>query len=219
MPEMKRSRFTGELSHVRVVPSPAMRTVALIAAALAALVSCGGESKDGGARLSRQPVSVRGWIADVEGSSATNTFRTVETEAARRIQLFQNTSVWVENAPYVSGGVGETGTFIVLDVPPGNVTISFNAPGAETAKLVLQNVPGNADILIPGLILKKDGASVEDPKGIRVRIASKIAKATPTKLTAIVAGQPIPVVEVPLDAMGDRRDYPEPPAGYLAKVK
>jgi hypothetical protein len=199
-----------------------MRNVALIAAIAVALVSCGGESKEtGGPRMSRQPVSVRGWIADVEGAAATNTFRTVETESSRRIQLFQNTSVWVENAPFVSGGVAETGAFIVLDVPPGNVTISFNAPGAETARLVLQNIPGNADVFIPGLILTKNGTSVEDPKGIRVRLASKVAKTTPTNLTATVAGAPVPVVEVPLGAMEDRRNYPDPPVGYtpMAKVK
>src|SRR5439155_7700931 len=77
-------------------------------------------------RVSKEPISVRGWIADVAGSPHAP-FQTPETEAVRKLQLFQSASVWVDNAPYVSGGVAENGSFILLDVPPGNITITFNA--------------------------------------------------------------------------------------------
>src|SRR5215467_5508634 len=75
--------------------------------------------------LSKEPISVRGWVADVEGSP-TVPLKTAETEAVRKNQLFQSTDVQVDNAPYVSGGVAENGSFILLDVPPGTVTLTFN---------------------------------------------------------------------------------------------
>lgn len=183
----------------------------LIAVAVT-LTACGGESDPPPApRLSREPVSVRGWITDVEGAAPQD--RTVETETARRVQLFQATHVWVDNAPFVSGGVSENGGFMLLDVPPGNVTISFNAPGAEGARLVLQNIPGNADVLVPNLLLKKNGVALLDPNGVKVRIPANVPAPLPTELTAIVAGKSVYVVQVPLAQLEDRREYPTP-AGF-----
>jgi hypothetical protein len=172
--------------------------------------ACTGELPS--AHLSKEPTSIRGWIADVEGASPDGAYRTVETESARRIQLFQSTNIWVENAPYVSGGVADTGAFLLLDVPPGSITVSFTAPGAQNAKLVMQNVPGNADVLVPGLVLKPNGVALLDPKAVKVRVAAKIDKARPTKLTAVIAGVPVPVMEVPIAEMVDRRDYPDAPS-------
>jgi hypothetical protein len=186
-----------------------------------AAIACG-PSHGGGPVVSRQPISVRGWITDVEGGSS-STFKTVETEAARKYQLFQATNVWVDNAPYVSGGVQENGSLLLLDVPPGNVTINFAAPGAPDAKLVLQNIPGNADVYIPGLILKKNGVDFSDPAAVQVRIAAKIDKPRPTAQKAIVAGRRIPIVLAPLAQLSDRHDFPTPPGGGagrpLATVK
>ncbi len=162
--------------------------------------------------LSKEPTSVRGWINDVEGSAPPGE-RSIEMETARRAQLFQATSVWVENAPYVSGGVAENGAFILLDVPPGNVTISFRAPGIEATHFQLQNIPGNADVFIPNLLLKKNGVTLLDPEGVKVRIPATVPAPLPTNLAATVAGKNIFAVQTPLAAMVDRRDYPEP-AGF-----
>jgi hypothetical protein len=176
--------------------------------------ACGGEQQ--ASKLSRQPVSVRGWIEDVETpTSGTGDFKTVETEAARRLAMFQQTSAWIEGAPYASGGVSEAGSFVLLDVPPGNVTISFNAPGAETAQLVLQNLPPNADVLIPGLVLKAGGSSLAQPDKVMVRVPSAANASKPTGATATIAGRPIPIMEVPLRELENRRDYP-PPGGVQA---
>jgi len=161
--------------------------------------------------VSREPISVRGWIVDIE--SPPNAYRTIETEAARKSQLFQQTNVWVDNAPYVSGGVAENGSFILLDVPPGNVTVSFSAPGAPLVRLVLQHVPGNADVFIPAMFIKHDSVALLEPKGVKVRMAAKVTKETPTGVTAIVAGLTVPVVNTPMVAMMDRLDYPIPPSG------
>ena len=165
---------------------------------------------------------MRGWVADVEGGGNSN-FRTVETEAARKAQLFTSTNVWVDSAPYISGGMSETGSFLLLDVPPGNITISFAAPGAPDARLILQNVPGNADVFVGGLILKKEGVDFADPEAVQVRSAAHIDKPHPNGRFAIVAGRKIPIVDTPIAQLTERHDFPTPPARQgqapLATVK
>jgi hypothetical protein len=192
----------------------------LLPSAFCLLLACGG----GGAKekqVSREPISVRGWIVDVE-QPPSNTFRTVETEAARKYQLFSETNVWVDGAPYVSGGVAENGAFILLDVPPGKTIISFSAPGVAAAKLVLDRMPGNVDVVVPGLLLKRDGGvELTEPGSVQVRMAAQVPKPVPTKQTAIVAGRVYPVTDTPLNSMVDRRDFPNPPptSAPLATVK
>jgi hypothetical protein len=181
-----------------------------LALALVALAGCGPTGPSGPV-VSKEPISVRGWVADVEGGGA-GTYRTVETEAARRQQLFQSTNVWIDNAPYVSGGLQENGSLLLLDVPPGNVTINLSAPGAPDAKLVLQNIPGNADVFVAGLVLKKNGVDLTDPGAVQVRIAARIEKPHPAGKTAIVAGRRITIMETPLAQLAGRHDFPTPPA-------
>ena len=183
---------------------------------LLALVACN-ERSAGGFRPPSDPVSVRGWIVDVKGAQRAET---IEMEIARRAQLFLSSSVWVENGEYASGGIAENGAFVILDVPPNDPVIGFNAPGAETAKVVMQNIPPFADVFIPDLVLENGGATVLDPKKIVVRLAGSVSQPTPTGRTATVAGYTVPVIEVPTSQMIDRRDYPPVP-GYrpVATVK
>jgi hypothetical protein len=172
------------------------------------LAACGGETKDTSVYgLSRDPISVRGWILDVKGSQHE---QAAEMEIARRTQLFQATTVWVENTEFASGGVAENGAFIVLDVPPLKATLGFNAPGAEAAKLVLEGVPGTADVFIPDVILEPNGAKILDPKKILIRLPADVAKPTPSGKTAKVAGNVVPIINTPLAQMIDRREYPNP---------
>ncbi len=181
----------------------------LIPIAVVALAACGGtEGGDEIYRMSRDPVSVRGWILDVKGATRGET---IEMELARRAALFQSSSVWVEDVQYASGGIAENGAFVVLDVPPQNAIIGFNAPGAETARVLLQNIPPNADIFIPDVILEEGGATVLDPKKIVVRVAGNVSKRTPTGKTAVVAGYTVPIIEAPVAEMIDRREYPQVP--------
>lgn len=200
-----------------------MRTTALLLALASLFVAgCGDAAKDKNSLgLSREPTSVRGWIYDVEGA-APKEAKAIEMEMARRSQLFQSTSVWVENAGFVSGGVSPDGAFIFLDVPPGKNTLGFNAPGAENAQIVLQDVPGNADVFIPAVMLKRGGAAVLQPEKIKVRIPGTVTAPRPTGKFAIVAGIKVPVIETPLAELADRRDYPDPMQGVprpLATVK
>jgi hypothetical protein len=201
-----------------VVGSRAMRRAVIFIALIAA--ACGRESTQRSTMpgVSKEPVSVRGWIADVDPQSGTGVYRTVETEAARKAEAFQAMNVWVDNAPYVSGAIAPNGAFVLLDVPPGNVTVSFALPPAiPVAHLTLSSIPGNADVLIPGLIIKRDGSvTVEDPKQLKIRVATK-----PPSATAKVAGFPAPIVQVPVNALTDRHDYLEPPTQMtpVAKVR
>lgn len=171
-------------------------------------------------RVSKEPISVRGWLSDVEGGPSAP-FRTAETEAARKTHLFQAAYVEVVNAPYVSGGIAENGAFLLLDVPPGKVTIVFTAPGAQAARLDMENVPGNADIFLPGIVLKPASVAFSDPKALQVRMAGRVDKAHPTGAFATIAGLRVPVVETPIAQMADRHDYPVPPTTMVpvAKVK
>ncbi|HUR82324.1 MAG TPA: hypothetical protein VM733_16280 [Thermoanaerobaculia bacterium] len=161
-------------------------------------------------KISSNPTSVRGWVMDVKGARRGET---IELELARRTELFANTSVWVENVAYATGGIAENGSFIVLDVPPENATLGFNAPGAETGRVELRGVPANADVLIPSIILQNGGATVHDPSKILVRIGGDVDKPRPTGKTAKVAGYDVPIMEVPMASLEDRRQYPPVP-GY-----
>lgn len=192
-----------------------IRRAASAAVVLLLFLSCGGgKPSSKGPLISNEPVSVRGWIADVANAPKGEP---PEVTIGRLTQMFNSTSVWVENAPYASGGVAGNGSFILLDVPPGTITIGFNAPGAETAQITLQNIPGSADVLIPAIILAPHGGTVFDPKAIRVRIPSTtVKKDQASGAFAVVAGHRVPVVTVPLGELVDRRDYPNP--GGLAPV-
>lgn len=176
----------------------------VVIGALFLLTACGEE----GVKVARDPTSVRGWVLDVKGAQRGET---IEMELARRAELFASTSVWVENIDYASGGIAENGAFVVLDVPPESATLGFNAPGAETARVELRGVPSHADVLIPNLILQPGGATVLDPSKMVVRVPGSVSKPTRTGRTANVAGYDVPVVEVPLSQLKDRRDFPQVP--------
>lgn len=195
----------ARLSHV-IRSHPMLRSLASIGVLL--LMSCGGKGGEASVyELSRNPVSVRGWITDVKGARHE---QNIDMELARRTELFANSSVWVEKTQYASGGIAENGAFIVLDVPPQTSTIGFNAPGAENAQLVLQNVPGSADVFIPDIVLEPGGAKVLDPSKIQVRLPAEVPAPRPTGKTATIAGHAVPIVETPIAQMADRREYPNP---------
>jgi len=169
--------------------------------------------------VAKEPISVRGWITDVDGGENAATFHTVETESERKRMLFQQTNVWVENAPYVSGGIAETGAFLLLDVPPGNVTITFTAPGAPAAHLVLAGVPGNADVFVPAILLKKGSVSLLDPNSAKVRMAAHIDKPAQSGQFATVAGVRFAVCENTMREKGIAKDdLPLVPGSEVAGV-
>ena len=195
-----------------------MRHLALFALLAAA---CWGP-EPGTPVVSKEPISVRGWILEVESGAESTSYKTVETEAARKAQMFQAMNIWIDNAPYVSGGVAPTGAFLLLDVPPGTAVIELTPPGGATARLRMENIPGNADVFLPALVLRKDTIVLADPAKVKVRLAAHVAKATPSGTFATIGGQRIPVMNTPIAEMTDRHDYPDAPSGRpapLATVK
>lgn len=166
------------------------------------------EAPNAAQQISKYPVSVRGWIHDVKGAQ---TQQSAELEIARRTELFATAAVWVEDTQYASGGIQENGAFIILDVPPHNATIGFQATGADQAQLVLEGVPPSADVFIPDVILEPGGATVRDPKAILIRVPDTTVRTrTPSGKTAKVAGYTVPITLAPLAEMNNRRDFPDP---------
>jgi hypothetical protein len=180
-----------------------MRRAALI---LMLLAACSSE-ESGAPKMSRTPLSVRGWITDVAGAKRGET---IEMELARRAELFTGASVWIENYEFASGGIAENGAFVILDVPSGSPTINFHVAGAQNAKIVMENVPGNADVFIPDVVLQNGGAKVLDPSKIRIRTAASIDAPKNSGKTAKIAGYDVPIIETPIHMLADRRDYPDP---------
>jgi len=181
------------------------RSLAAIVLILAA--GCGETDSNSAQFLNRKPCSVRGWVLDVKGAQRAEN---MDLEVARRQALFASTSIWIENTEFATGGIAESGAFVILDVPPQNAVIGFQAPGADQAKLPMVNVPPTAEVYIPNVILEPGGATVLDPKAIQVRVPAEVDKPRLTGKFAQIAGYQVPIAEAPLNAFGDRREYPKP---------
>lgn len=173
-------------------------------------VACRSESK--GPPIPKNPASIRGWLVDpaAESQPLLHLTDTASGEAAHRARVFEQTHISIEGFPYASGGIGGNGSFVILDVPPGQVIINFQPPEGPDAQLLLKDVPPNADILLPRLRIQATEVVPSDPKDIVVRVPARVTARRPTGSQMTVAGQPVPVFEVPLSEMLDRRDYPQP---------
>jgi hypothetical protein len=132
--------------------------------------------------------------------------------------MFQAMDIWIDNAPYVSGGVAPTGAFLLLDVPPGTPIIELTPPGGATARLRMEGIPGNADVFLPALILRKDAIVLADPKAVKVRLAARVPKETPSGAFATIGGQRVAILNTPIAEMTDRHDYPNPPSNGPAPL-
>jgi hypothetical protein len=181
----------------------------LLTLSIFALAGCPAPKREGARRSS--PVSVRGWIADVELPPSDKMMVTDPyLQIQRKYAMFRDTAISVEGVNYVSGGVAETGAFIMLDVPPGDSIINFQPPGLPDAQLHLRQIPGSGDVILPGLLIK--GAKVElfKPEEAMVRLPGEGPGRKKLDIPAYVGDQRIDVWEVPLSEMMDRREYPTP---------
>lgn len=174
-----------------------------------ALVGCAPPKGETAAHMA--PVSVRGWIADVE-LPPSDLMKVTDPylQIQRKYAMFRDTAISVEGVNFVSGGVAETGAFIMLDVPPGDSIINFQPPGLPDAQLVLRQIPGNADVLLPGLLIKGTKVELFKPEEAMVRIAGSGTERKKLDFVAFVGDQRIDVWEVPLSELIDRREYPTP---------
>lgn len=163
----------------------------------------------GGASARNQPVSVRGWIADVELPPSDMMMVTDPyLQIQRKYAMFRETAIWVEGVDYVSGGVGETGAFIMLDVPPGDSTVTFQPPGMQPAQLKLRQIPPSGDVILPGLLIKGTEIVLFKPEDAMVRLPGSGSERRKLDIPAYVGEQRIAVWEVPVAEMVDRREYP-----------
>ena len=162
----------------------------------------------------RSPVSVRGWIWDIEaeapGSPGTmSVYNENQAEFQRKQRLFAETNLAVEGVTYASGGLLDSGTFIILDAPPRNLTVLFQTVLGDFT-LPMTNIPPSADVLLPGIIIGREGVRFAEPEKIRVRIVGETARKTGEM--AQVGPHQVPIEEVTAAEITDRRDYPTPQA-------
>jgi hypothetical protein len=181
------------------------------------LFACGdGRSleTEGRGSFKKGPVSIRGWFAEIEVGEKPETVFSVTQPGGRvshyQTELFKETNLSLRDVPYASGGVAEDGSFIILDAPPGRVVIDMQAPGVPLLPLVLENIPPNADVLIPSIKLYPDRFELLQPERILVRVPTRAKERKKAAEQAIVGGTRVDVWEVPLREMADRRDWPMP---------
>ncbi|HVR44223.1 MAG TPA: hypothetical protein VMS56_12355 [Thermoanaerobaculia bacterium] len=193
-----------------------VRRLALVLALLLPLGCGGNESPDRADRGSfrKGPVSIRGWFAEIDaGAPPPEVFSVTEPNARispHQSRLFEQTSISLEDVPYASGGVADNGSFIILDAPPGRLTINMQAPGVPLVQMNLESIPANADVFIPGIRLLPDRFEILEPEKILIRVPTRGSERRMTGQRGIVGGHPVEIWEVPLREMMDRRDWPVP---------
>jgi hypothetical protein len=181
-------------------------------------IACGdGRSleAEGRGSFKKGPVSIRGWFAEIElGVKPPENVFSVTHPGGRvshyQMSLFKETNLSLRDVPYASGGVADDGSFIILDAPPGRVVIDMQAPGVPLLPFVLENIPPNADVLIPSIRLYPDRYELLQPDRILVRVPTRGKERKKAAQQAIVGGLAVDVWEVPLREMADRRDWPAP---------
>ena len=180
------------------------------------LLACDGRSleNEGRGSFKRGPISVRGWFAEIEvGAPPENVFSVTQpggNVSHYQQELFKETNLSVRDVPYASGGVADDGSFIILDAPPGRVVIDMQAPGVPLLPLVLENIPPNADVLIPSIKLYPDRFELLQPERVLIRVPTRRSERKKAAQQATVGGLRVDVWEVPLREMMDRRDWPTP---------
>lgn len=167
----------------------------------------------------RSPVSVRGWIWDVEAEApgVPGTLSVVDpvgADSQRKARIFGRTYISIENVDYASGGMIETGAFVILDAPPRELTMLIQPPVLSDQRIEMKGIPPNADVFLPGIIISAQGLRFAEPEKIRVRIPGETARATGQ--TAQIGPHTVPIEQVPVGDLIDRREYPEPLAPVRA---
>ncbi len=159
-------------------------------------------------RITQGPASVRGWIIGIEGlNEGPDSVGIV----GRHYNPYPDTNVYVPNVKFASGGLQSDGTFVILDIPHGDATLVFQAPGIDEAPMQIRNLPPNAELYAPGVRITRQGAILSDPSRAVVRIPVK-ENAPPREIpsTTLVNGKRIRTTEVYFKQMGDRMNYPQP---------
>lgn len=159
----------------------------------------------------RSPISIRGWIWDVEAPAPTvpGTLSVVGElgDQERKARIFQQTYISIDNVTYASGGLIDTGAFVILDAPPRNLTMLIQTPVFTDYRIPMQRIPPNADVYLPGIVLDAKGVHFAEPEKLRVRIPGE--KSGPTGETALIGGHEVPIETATISELVNRREYPE----------
>lgn len=162
----------------------------------------------------RGPLSIRGWFSEIAvGPPPAEVFAVTDPNARvspYQRQLFEQTNISLEGITYASGGVADNGAFIILDAPPGSLTLNMQAPGVPLVQMSIENIPPNADVFIPGIKLYPDRFEIVRPDQILIRVPVRAGERRKSGETARVGAHRVDIWEVPLREMMDRRDWPVP---------
>lgn len=199
-------------------PEPMHRIFSLALLSSLLLFACGGSEtvdREGRGSFRKGPISIRGWISEIDLGQVPerDVFSVTELnqrQTAYQRQLLEEAAMSIEGVDYASGRVLDTGAFIVLDAPPGDLLVNFQAPGVSLVQLPLRRIPPNADVFIPGVKLYPDRLEIVNPDQIVVRVPSEASERTKRPEQALVGEHAVDVWDVPLREMMDRRDMPIP---------
>lgn len=167
-----------------------------------------GSCEEPRSQIVNHPVSIRGWIADVERTIPPGVSPNVIIQGNTLEDYIQQSNVYLKGGKLITGGL-MNGSFIMMDVPPGDATIVFQAPGIYQSPMTIHGIPPAADVVLSGVDITKHGTKLDDPSKALVRIAAKIDKMREIPSTTTINGVKIRTVEVPLVKMGDRMNYIE----------
>ena len=177
----------------------------------------GGESSDSEDRGSfrKGPISIRGWVSEIDigqpdQSGVFSVTGLGQGKTAYQKRLLEETNISIEGVGYASGRIVDSGSFIILDSPPGDLLVNFQAPGVSLVQLALRGIPPNSDVFVPGVKLYPDRLEILEPEKIVVRVPGSGTERKLREEPAMVAGHRVDVWEVPLREMMDRRDMPFP---------
>ena len=169
---------------------------------------------EGRGSFRRGPLSIRGWFDEIAvGTPPADVFSVTDPNAripAYQRQLFEETNISLEGVSYASGGVSDNGAFIILDAPPGDLTLNMQAPGVPLVQMTLEDIPPNADVFIPGIKLYSDRFEIVRPDQILIRVPIRGGERRKSTQTARVGEHTVDIWQVPLREMMDRRDWPVP---------
>jgi len=180
--------------------------VSIVLLGLGGLLTSCGEPRH--SNVVNKPASIRGWINEIEKTLPPGVDPSVVMQGQTLEDYLRDANVYLKGTVKVTGGL-MNGAFVMLDIPSGDETIVFQAPGIDESAMTIKGIPPTADVVLSGVNVTKHGAKLADPSKAVIRIAAKVDEIREIPSTTTIDGVKIRTVEVPLRLMGDRMNYIE----------